>query len=52
MQFKRMLGLTKNTKTMGNVLVVGNVYTCLPGMAEWALFEVAGLRCVPLFFSK
>lgn len=38
-----MLGLTKNTKTTGNICIVGNIYTCLPGTAEWALFEVAGL---------
>jgi len=47
-----MLGLTKNTKTMGNVRIVRNIYTCLPGMAEWALFEVAGLRCMQFSFSK
>ena len=47
-----MLGLTKNTKATGNDHIGGDIYTCLPGTAEWALFEVAGLRCVQLSFSK
>jgi hypothetical protein len=35
MLFKNMLGMTKNSKTMGNMCIVGNIYTCISGAAEW-----------------